>query len=369
MLLILLVAIFARPFISPLAFPYLNLVYSVGFLFFLGAYVIYKKLSFSKFQSLLYPIILFILALFISVVFSQNKVNSLLELYKYISVILLFLAAASLSEKDKLLVVQTIILSGLVISFLAIYQYFFGFRHVLNYLSDNGFSFPFALDYLQSKRAFVPFVTPGILGGYLVMVIPLLLINKNRIWLILPVFFALLLTMSIGAFLSLFCVLVIFFCAEGKLKKIHIFSLIGLFILIVIIFAWRSIAQREHVQPAFSTLMRLSYWKETLGIIKAHPLAGVGLGNFNLKMSRYAHNSYLQIWAEMGVLGLFSFVWIAYIVIKSRLKDLTQSLYNNQAVCLLAASAVFLVHNFLDFTFFLPEVAFIWWVILGLITV
>ncbi len=367
MLPILLIAIFARPFISSLAFPYLNFIYSVGLLIFLSIYVIYKKLSFSKFQSILYPIILFILALTLSLVFSQNKLNSLSELCKYISAILLFLAAASLSEKNKSLAVQTIILSGLVISLLAIQQYFFGFGHVLSYLANNGFSFPFALDYLQSKRVFMPFVTPGILGGYLAMIIPLFLINKDRVWLVLPVFFALFLTMSLGAFLSLFCALLIFFCARGKFKKKHFFSLAGLFILIVIIFTWRSMTQREHVQPAFSTLMRLSYWKETLGIIKAHPLAGVGLGNFNLKMSRYAHNSYLQIWAEMGLLGLFSFLGLVYVVFRSRFIDLKQSLCNNQAACLLAATAVFLIHNFLDFTFFLPEVAFIWWVILGLI--
>ncbi|MDD5477936.1 MAG: O-antigen ligase family protein [Candidatus Omnitrophica bacterium] len=369
MLLILLAAIFIRPFISSQAFPYLNFIYSTGLLIFLGIYVIYKKLLFSKLQVLIYPVLLFILALFISLIFSQNKVNSLAELYKYITGLLLFLIAASLSEDDKSLAIQAIMLTGLAVSLLAIYQYFLGFSRVSDYLvNNNGLLFPFASDYLARRRVFLPFVTPGVLGGYLAMVIPLFLINKNRIWLILPVFLALFLTGSLGAFLSLFCALIICFCLRGKIKKSKIAILSGLFISIIIIFIYRSATRIEHIQPFFSTVMRLNYWKEALGIIQAHPLAGVGLGNFNLKASRYAHNSYLQIWAEMGMLGLFAFNWIAYTVLKSCIKNLAQLPYKRQTACLLVASLVFLIHNFSDFTFFLPEVVFVWWVILGLIT-
>jgi len=367
MFLILLAAIFIRPFISTEAFPYLNFIYSEGLLIFLGIYVICKKLSFSKFRALAYPVILFILALFISLIFSQNKISSLSELYKYVTGLFLFLAAASLSEDDKTLTIQTIVLTGLAISLLAIYQYFLGFRHVADYLANNRLLLPFAADYLSRKRVFLPFVTPGVLGGYLAMVIPLFLINKNRIWLILPVFLALFLTGSLGAFLSLFCALIIFFCLEGKFSKSKLSILFGLFIAIIIIFICRSATRIEHIRPLFSTVMRLNYWKEALGIIQAHPLAGIGLGNFNLKASRYAHNSYLQIWAELGVLGLFAFIWIAYTVLKSCVKNLARLPYKRQAACLLAASLVFLFHNFLDFTFFLPEAAFVWWVILGLI--
>lgn len=369
MLLFFLIAIFFRPFISAAAFPYLNSIYTWELLIFLGIYVIYKRLSFLRLPTLICPIILFALALLISLIFSQNKSDSLSELYKYISGLLLLLVAAFLSEKEKSLTIRVIVAAGLVISFLAIYQYFFGFRHVLNYLSDNKLSSPFALDYLARKRVFLPFVTPGILGGYLAMTIPLLLINKNRFWLILPVFFALFLTKSLGAFLSLFCALIIYVYVRKKIKMAHLFGLLGLFLLIIIIFIWRSATQKEYIQPIFSTVMRLNYWKGTLEIIKAHPWVGVGLGNFNLKLSRYAHNSYLQIWAEMGILGLFSFIWIMCAVIKSYFKNPAQLLYKNQAACLFAASTVFLIHNFLDFTFFLPEVFFVWWVIFGLIMV
>lgn len=366
MLLILLIAIFARPFISTLAFPYLNFIYSTGLLIFLAIFVIYKKLSFSKLPVLIYPVILFVLALLVSLIFSQNKISSLAQLYKYITGLLLFLAAVSLSENDKSLAIQAIVLTGLAASLLAIYQYFLGFHHVSDYLANNRLALPFASDYLDRRRVFLPFVTPGVLGGYLAMVIPLFLIDKNRIWLVLPVFLALFLTGSLGAFLSLFCALIIYFCLEGKLKKSKIAVLSGLFIAIIIIFIYRSAARIEHIRPFFSTVARLNYWKEALGIIQAHPLAGIGLGNFNLKASRYAHNSYLQIWAEMGILGLFAFIWTAYTVLKSCVKNLAQLPYKREAACLLVAILVFLIHNFLDFTFFLPEVVFVWWVILGL---
>ncbi len=368
MFLILLAAIFIRPFISSQAFPYLNFVYSAGFLIFLGIYVTCKKLLFSKFRALIYPVFLFILALFISLVFSQNKVNSLAELYKYITGLFLFFIAASFSEDDKSLAIQAIILAGLAISLLAIYQYFLGFSRVSDYLANNNrLLSPFASDYLARRRVFLPFVTPGVLGGYLAMVISLFLIDKNRIWLALLVFLALFFTGSLGAFLSLFYALVIYFCFGGKIKKSKIAILFGSFISIVIIFIYRAAAGIEHIQPFFSTVARLNYWKEALGIIQAHPFVGVGLGNFDLTASRYAHNSYLQIWAEMGVLGLFAFIWIAYTVVKSCVKNLAQLPYKRQTACLLVANLVFLIHNFSDFTFFLPEVVFVWWVILGLI--
>ena len=366
-MLIFLIIIFIRPFICPLAFPYLNFIYSAALLIFLVVYIIYRNPLSSGIPALKRPLILFCLALFISIIFSQNKSISLAELYKYVSGIGLLLVGASLSEKNKLSAIQTILLAGLVISCLAIYQYFFSFNHVSDYLSNNRVSFPFALDYLQRKRVFLPFVTPGVLGGYLAMIIPLSLINKNRIWFVLPIFFALLLTMSPAAFFSLFCALIVYFCLQGKLKKSSFLVLLGLFLSIVIMVIWRSATQKEYIRPIFSMTMRLNYWQESLMLIRAHLFTGIGLGNFNLQISRYAHNSYLQILAEMGILGLFSFIWLVSAALSFGFNNLKQSIYRDQTSGLVAASVVFLVHNILDFTFFLPEVSLIWWLILGLI--
>jgi len=347
----------------------------LGFLF---IWLTQRGIPIGKIQTLKFPFILFFLALLISIIFSIEKINSLKELYKYVSGILIFLTAISLNYEDRIRIVKVIILSGFLISLLAIYQYFFGFRHILDYLAKERITVSsFTLDYIQTGRVFFPFVTPNTLAGYLIMIIPLALTHKNKIWFIIPLSFALLLTKSLSALLSLLLSLGVYFylsrlCAQEqdlkcKLERKKVIFLFGLLIIIGLVFMARSTTQKQHLKPIFSTVMRLNYWKDTLSVIKTKPLTGLGIGNFNLKLSRYAHNSYLQIWAEAGILGITSFLWLLTYILKSALKNIKVSLHRNQTTAIFAATAVFLIHNFLDFTFFLPEVSLLWWMILGLI--
>ncbi|MDO8489463.1 MAG: O-antigen ligase family protein, partial [Candidatus Omnitrophota bacterium] len=178
---------------------------------------------------------------------------------------------------------------------------------------------------------------------------------------------ALLLTRSIGALLSFSLALCLYFYLQGRFKKKSIILLLGILLVIGAVFILRASTQKQHLQPVFSTMMRLSYWQDTLKIIKAKPLTGVGIGNFNLMQSRYAHNSYLQIWAEMGILGIISIFLLIIAVFKSAFKNIKGSLDKNQTICLICACAVFLMHNLVDFSFFVPEVSLIWWSIAGLL--
>lgn len=365
---ILLILIFIRPFISSLTEPpYVNFIYFFLLLGFLMAWAIVKGLSLGQIRTVKYPLILFVLALLVSLIFSYDKTNSIKELYKYITVLLLFLVAISLSFKERALLIRVIVLTGVLISLLAIYQYFFGFKHISAYIAKYNITDPFIIDYATRKRVFFPFVTPNVLAGYLAMIVPLTFTHKKRFWYIIPLSLALLLTRSLGGLLSLFLGLVIYIYLQGKLEKREVLFLFGFLIIIALVLIARSVTQKQHIQPIFSTMMRLNYWKDTLEIIKVAPLSGVGLGNFNLPQSRYAHNSYLQIWAEMGILGIISILWLIITVFKSAFMNIRNAAQKNQITHLISAHTVFLVHNLIDFTFFLPEVSMIWWVILGLI--
>ncbi|MBL7196797.1 MAG: O-antigen ligase family protein [Candidatus Omnitrophica bacterium] len=365
---ILLILICLRPLISSLTFPYADFLYSYTLLIFLVIWLIYNGVSTKKIQAIKYPFGLFCLALIVSIIFSSNKLNSLQEIYKYITALFLFLITFSLAPGKKRRLIQTIIFTGFIISLLAIYQYFFGFKHILEYITHNNISSPFILDYIGRKRIFFPFVTPNTLASYLIMIIPLTLTDKRNFWFIIPLSFALLLTQSLGALLSIFLGLIIYFYLVDKLNKRKVvFFFLGLIIIIGAIFIMRTATQKQHIQPIFSTIMRLNYWKDTLKIIKASPLTGVGLGNFNLAQSRYAHNSYLQIWAEMGILGIISFIWLISSVFKSVFNSIKTSPHKKQIIVLVTSAVIFLIHNLIDFSLFLPEVALIWWVILGLL--
>jgi O-antigen ligase len=364
---ILLILIFTRPFISSLAFPCANAVHVTLLFGFILAWILRKHLSVDAIKPIQYPLLLLVLAIAISTVFAQDKIAAVKELYNYAQGIFLLIIAASLSPVEKKRIIACMVISAFVISLLAIYQYLFGFRYLLSFVVKKGITDTFVLDYIGRGRPFLPFVTPNTLAGYLAMMIPLYFAYKNRIWTVIPLFCALLMTKSLGALASLFLGLSIYFYLQKGPKKRNIFFLIALSIIIgLVLFARLGIPQL-HTHPLFSATMRLRYWQDTLGVIKINPLTGVGPGNFNLIYSRYAHNSYLQIWAEMGISGIIAVLWLAFTVISYGLQNLKNDSYKSSIIVLICANSIFLIHNLVDFTFFLPEINLIWWVLLGVL--
>jgi putative inorganic carbon (HCO3(-)) transporter len=375
MLLLLLTLIFTRPFISSAAFPSLNYLYLCALLAALAGWIILKGINEDKIKHLSLPLLFLVVSLITSFAFSFNKLLSAYEL-SYYSTGLLFLAIMpSLSMTERQQVIRCILFSGFVVSLLAIYQYFFGFTHLAHYASSHNITNTFVLDYLRRRRVFFPFVTPNVLAGYLIMVIPLALINRKYLFCLIPLGIALILTQSLGAIVSLFLASAFYFYMLGKDKKRNLLVLAGILLIMVIVLFVRFSSQGAHTHPTFSTLMRLRYWQDTLALIYRSPFIGTGMGNFNLAYSRFTHNSYLQFWAETGIVSLAAVIWLVAAITKKGIaraktrkspSDITISDFNTNIV-LLTANIAFLLHNFIDFTFFLPEVSLIWWIILGLL--
>jgi O-antigen ligase len=245
---------------------------------------------------------------------------------------------------------------------------------------ENKISDTFVKEFLERKRAFSPFISPNLLANYLVMIIMLCLgivIHKIKrekpdylffiTLLCLPIsMLTLFLTKSIGGWISLIFSIILFLFLGKLLNKKTIFIVFILILLLGGVWTIRINKEEHFTQPSFSLTKRISYWTETIKIILQHPFKGIGLGNFSLKETVFAHNSYLQIWAEMGLLGLLMWLTIIFLFIKKGLRNIHYERENYYKLGLFLSGASFLIHNFIDFSFFVPQASFLWWVILGL---
>jgi O-antigen ligase len=113
---------------------------------------------------------------------------------------------------------------------------------------------------------------------------------------------------------------------------------------------------------------RLYIWEESLPLLKAYPLFGVGLGGFESAFYRYqksvpsrrvdfAHNDYLQYLAELGLIGyLIAAALIGRVFItacRNRKMDEDSEEHTLATACIAALAAI-LIHSFVDFNLYVP---------------
>lgn len=131
--------------------------------------------------------------------------------------------------------------------------------------------------------------------------------------------------------------------------------LVSLFLLLAIVGDSKSLS-------AFLTA-RGEYYQTAWTMITRHPFVGAGISTFKSvgrSPSAFAHNSYLQIWAETGPIGLIGILLVTYTFWTMRpAKD---SLMIAMYIGLLA----FFIDNIFSFTMIKPNLSFVWWVALAL---
>lgn len=360
--------IFLRPFICSPILEQANFVYTLLLTAFLISWIIIKGLPFTLNRLTATALGVFLVSLLASVVISTNKIPALKEMDQYLNGIAIFLICHSLSNEDRSKLITCLTVAGIAISFLAIYQYFFLFPDWIHRAVETKMD-PFDIEYLKQKRVCLPCYTPNSLGGYLIVVIPLVLTFRQPLLFFIPLFIALLLTKSIGAIMSLCLVSLIYiFDLHKELSKNTLRWLLRLLIIASLVLIARTATSNEYLHPSFSINMRQVYWQETFQIIKSHPWLGIGLGDFDLIYSRYSHNVLLQMWAEMGILALVSFLVLSASILWTGFTTLKKATDKTLTGALICASCAFLLHNLIEFTFFLPEVSLIWCAIMGFLS-
>ena len=126
---------------------------------------------------------------------------------------------------------------------------------------------------------------------------------------------------------------------------------------------------------------RLSLWGAAIRMIAAHPLLGVGPDNFRhfygaeLGLESWdervqANNLYLEVLADVGVLGLAAFLWVIVEPLVRALRALRAQVDDRQRLLILGvmvSASAFLLHGLLDSFLAFTPTALLFWALLGIL--
>ncbi len=319
---------------------------------------------------------IFLAGLVLSCIFSSRPFYSWYNLYKYIFFISLFYLAILDDTLDRYYLF-VFIFSALVVSILALRSLWIITPYILSSSKVIEGKFSFVREFLARRRVFFPFVSPNMLGGYLSMLLPLVVILSIEGFkrkyggivfsligmIMLSVLFF---TKSIGAWVSIFASTCLYFLLVGRRKRSFLFIFL-LFVLLSVTVYLRFHNQAYFLTPPFSLDRRIVYAQETLKIISKKPIFGTGLGVFSLKETLFAHNSYLQFWAEVGVIPFLAYLSLVFFFLREGIRKIKNTTESKFIHGMFIGGLVFCIHNVVDFSFFSSQVAFLWWLFLGIV--
>ena len=115
-------------------------------------------------------------------------------------------------------------------------------------------------------------------------------------------------------------------------------------------------------KDGLTDIRRIEVWRQTLPLIRANPITGVGFGAYWVAIDKYlnspgpikpfnAHNDYLDLLASGGLIGFALAGWFIFAVIKRARKQLRSSDVFRRAACAGALVGLFgaAIHSLFDF--------------------
>ena len=316
------------------------------------------------------PVLLLLLAATISVFVAPNLIDALgvWKAYFLEPILLFFVVRYEFNQADlnpenlfKALGITAIILSVVGIA---------------QWLTGAGLPIPWDIE----RRVTSVFDYPNALGLYLgpILIIACLYCFKNKrpfspFWLLVIVLssIAIALAQSEAAIVSVVATLLL----AGLLhKKTRILSLglVPLSILATLLFP--PLLQKITLQD-YSGGVRLSQWSETVDILQTHWLLGTGLSGYptalepyhqatHLEIFQYPHNIILNIWVELGLLGLITFLFLAWTVLQR-----VATTYNQQPTIMAPFLALLQmsIHGMVDVPYFKNDLAIMTWILIAFI--
>ncbi|HZO29967.1 MAG TPA: O-antigen ligase family protein [Chloroflexota bacterium] len=195
---------------------------------------------------------------------------------------------------------------------------------------------------------------------------------------------ALLATFSVGGWLGTGAALLVVVGLAGGRRAVAGLTVAGLLAAVVLFVALPVERLAGRLDPRQGTsFVRIQLWQAAIELGQQSPVLGIGLDNFLYRYPTvmppdtpyepnlsHPHNLILQFWLQLGLPGLFAFVWLLWIFVTlawPRAHEATgPPLDRALAIGALGSMTDLVAHGLVDNSYFLPDMAVVFWVTLAL---
>ena len=374
-----------------------------------------KKKILIKNNYITWGLLLFLVLALFSIIKAEEVSWALRKLLVFVSIFpLYFLITQYFNKKDFEKISKTILTSSTIIALLGVFQFLSQFlwdkMTVFNFWSKYLARFFLGEAFAQSVitnpswwvniggrtllRATSLFPDPHMLSFFLGMTLPLVIpflfkkkasLRHYTIYTIVTLInlTALVLTFSRGGYLGLIASgLILFFLLfkylNQRQKLLIVLASLLLIIAVVAIGPVRSRLLSSFDFSEGSVSGRLEIWNQSLSVWLKNFWLGVGIGNYSYYLSPlhsyrapiYAHNTYLDIGVEMGILALLAWFSIfIYAIYKLSTLNIRHSVSSIQKMCIISSLVYFSTHALFDTPIYSPRILPILMVIYALASI
>ncbi len=371
-------SLYALVFFIPISKALIEIFFTIAITLFTGKKIIEKDYKFLMNKAHLFlALFMFFssLSLLNSGIYFGNSIKNLVS--KWLEYSLIFVIVADTFREQKIKRNCFFILIGIsfFIGIDVFFQRYLGWEFFRQRKIDKAYGVGF-------KAVTGPFIHHNELGSYLAMMLNLALAQfiliKNKIgkivysMLVIIFIMGLLMTFSRGAWLGAGVAFILMLSVLRRFRILIAFTLVILLIMFLIPDV------RQRVLFSFQKggdARRLEIWQGAGAMIKERPFLGRGVGNFITYLPRYtagefiqyAHNSFLQMWAETGIFSLLSFLIFLLLVFINAGGILLKS-KNPLLLGLFCGISGFLLHNFFDSQLYTLQLSVFFWLLLGFLS-
>ena len=311
------------------------------------------------------PILFMLLAGLLSFLHSGDKILSTFGIISYIEIFIFYFYLVNNinNRQDLKLILFSLQLCLLIFSSVCILETilktnFTASFKVLDYESDLGV---FRAAGLTGSATYA--------GGFLASLLPLVFIQifmtRNKI-IRLMIFIlsmmgmlALILTLTRGAWLALAITAVFLAFLLYRYLFVKIRYIVPIMVtLLIMLFIFQGIIFERASEGTVNLINRGHLMQTAWNMIKQYPLTGIGLNTYSTVMEKYTsiyvphgwihqvHNKYLLIWAETGIVGLVSFLWLLLVSLSKlfKLVHAKDPFFSSLAIGLLGSFITIIIH-------------------------